>query len=144
MRQSVRLDGVEALEIEDRLQEPRACRVAVVDRDEVGTERDRIGVVGPDHLGEGALDQIAVEGRAVEPVGDPVRYRILQAFVIEDIGVHEPGEGRLARDHPFSFVAQPRPERVERFDRAWRRVRNLDAHRASSLGWARTIACPSD
>ena len=63
----MRLDGVETLEIEQRLDEAHAGRIAVGDRDDVGAERLPDGGVAREDFEIGLADQVARQVLMVEP-----------------------------------------------------------------------------
>ena len=69
MRQPMRLDRVKPLEIEYRLDQPRAGRIAIDHRCDVGAEGLRNRRIGSDRLEIGLLDKIARKGLVPEPRG---------------------------------------------------------------------------
>ena len=75
----MRLDGVEALEVEHRLDEARGRGIAVEDGDDVGAEGlAEIGLVAQ-RLVIGLADQLGRQRRMVEPLGDAMHHRSLPA-----------------------------------------------------------------
>ena len=118
VRKPMRLNGVEAFVVEHRLDEAVGRRIAVEGRDDVGAERladlrlvfQRVGIGLPDQLGRHV--------GMVEPLGNAVDDRGLQRVVVQDRGIDEGGELRLAADDVLGLVADARPDRIELLDRA--------------------------
>ena len=83
VRQTMGLQRVEALEVEQRVDETRGRGIAVVDRHQVGAEGiAEIGVVAQ-RLVIGLPDQITRQRRMVETPGDAVNHRIFQPLVMQ-------------------------------------------------------------
>ena len=78
------LDGVEALEIEHRLDEAVGRRVAVEGRDDVGAERlADLGLIFQ-RIGIGLPDQFARHVVMIEPFGDAVDDRGFERVVMQN------------------------------------------------------------
>ena len=84
MGKAVRLDRVEALEVEHRLEEAGAGRIAVRDRDEVGAEGVADGGIVREHLAEDLADQVGRARRMVEARRDAMDDRRFEGLVVED------------------------------------------------------------
>ena len=87
---------MEALEIEHRLDIARGCRIAVRDRHDVGAERLSDRAVDLEHVVEGLADQLARQGRMLEPVGDALCDRLFERVVVEHSREDKTRERRLA------------------------------------------------
>jgi len=104
VRESVRLDRVKPLEVEDRLDEARARRVAIEHGEKVGVERfGEARVVGGD-LAVGLADQVARHVGMGEPRRNAVDDDALQRLVVEDRRVDEAGDLGLAADDVLRFA----------------------------------------
>ncbi len=84
MRQAVRHDGVEALEIEQRLDETVGRRIAIDGRDDVGAEHVGDTGLGFERVGVGLADQFAGHVRMVQPLGDAMNDGRFQRVVMQD------------------------------------------------------------
>ena len=84
MRQPVGLDGVEALVIEHRLDQPMGRRIAVGRRHQIGAERfaDRRHIL--DRIGVGLPDQFARHRGVIEPVGQPMDHSRFERVVMQN------------------------------------------------------------
>ena len=83
MCQTMGLQGVEALEIEQGIDKARGRGIAVIDGDQIGTERiAKIGFVAQ-RLVISLADQIARKSGMVETLGNPVHHRLLQPVVMQ-------------------------------------------------------------
>ena len=114
VRDAVALRGLIALEVEDRLKQAMAGRVAVVDRDEIGAGRlENTGIIG-----EGLVRDLAQDGHRHLVRGelgrDPVGNRALQRLVMEDTGVDQPAHQRLVADGLFGFGGDAVPDWIDR------------------------------
>ena len=98
MRHPVGLDGVEALEIQQRIDQPRAGRVAVEHRQDVGPERVRDVPFPCHHVGEHLLEQRCRHIGMIEPGGDPLHDGRLEAGLVE--------HGRQDGFRQLGFAAQ--------------------------------------
>ena len=109
----MRDEGVEALEVEQRLDVAAAGGIAVVDGGEIGAEgAAELGVVGQ-HLREGLGDQPGVDVGVIEPLRQAVAHGILEAVLAQDGGIDEAAERRLAAHDLLGLAAQLRPDRVD-------------------------------
>src|ERR1019366_3515127 len=82
VRQTVGLEGMEALEVEQRIDETRRRGIAVVYRHHVGAENiAEIGIVAQRFV-KGLANQIARQRRMVETLGYAMHHRILQPLVM--------------------------------------------------------------
>ena len=110
--QPVRLDGLEALEIEHRIDEPVTGRVALVDRDDVDAQHVGKVRAGGEGLVEGVPEMGRADGGVAQPVGDALADDVFQARLVEDGGVNEAGERRLVVGDPPGILADPFPDRI--------------------------------
>ena len=117
VRQPMRLDGVEALVIEHRLDEAVGGRIAVDRRDDVGAERlaDRRLVL--QRVGIGLPDQFGRDVGMVEPLADAVHDRRLERVVVQDGRVDEGRELGLAAHDLLGLAADARPDRIDLVER---------------------------
>ena len=113
MREAVRLDGVEALEVEHRLDEAGAGRVAVGDGEEVGAEGVADGGIGRERLAEGLADEVGRERRVAEPRRDAVGHRGFEGVVVEDHRQDEARQRRLLADRRLGLLTQLRPDGID-------------------------------
>ena len=114
------LDGVEALEVEQRIDEARGGRIAVVDGDHVGAERVAEIRLVAQRILIGLADHLARKLRMIEPLGDAMHDRILEPLVMQHRRVDEGRKLRLAADDVFRFLADMRPDRIELAERGLR------------------------
>ncbi|GAB5375849.1 MAG: hypothetical protein AcusKO_23110 [Acuticoccus sp.] len=104
------------LEVEERLDQPLARRVAVehgqhVDAEDVG----KIGLV-VERVAEGVADMRRRQRRVGQPAGNALGDRILQGRLVEHHLVHQSGQRRLAPRDRLGFVAHPPPHRIVHVD----------------------------
>ena len=105
---------MEALEVEQRVDETRGRGIAVVDRRQVGAEGiAEIGIVAQ-RLVIGLTDQIARQRRMVETLGEAMHYRVFQTLVMQHGRIDEGGQFRLAANDIFRLGADAIPDRIER------------------------------
>ena len=112
VRQTIGLQGLEALEVEQRLQHSEAGRVAVGDRDDVGAKRFADRRIAIDRLRVGLADEGRRNVRIVQPRGDPEDDRALQRVMVQDGGHQEGRELGLAPDRLFGFLTDAREQRI--------------------------------
>ena len=114
----MRLDGVEAFEIQQRLEIAVRGRIAVDGGDEIRPERlaDRRLVL--ERVRIGLADQLAGNIRAIEAVRDAMDDGGLQRIVVEDRGVDEGGKLRLPTGDVLRLAADALPYRVDRVELA--------------------------
>jgi hypothetical protein len=116
MGEAMRHQGVEALEIEQRLDIAAARRIAVVDGGEVGAERAaQLGMVG-EHLGKRLGDQACVDIGMIEPLRQAMAHRVLEPVLAQDGRIDEAAERRFLADDVIGFAAQLRPDRIHGSD----------------------------
>ena len=113
VRQPMRLDGVEALVVEHRLDEAVGGRIAVERRDDVGAERLAELRLVLQRVGIGLPDQFGRHVGMVEPLADPVHHRRLQRVVVQDRGIDEGADLGLAPDHILGLGADLGPDRID-------------------------------
>ena len=104
MGQAIGLQGVEALEIEHRLDQPHARGIAIGDGHDVGAERLADRRIARDRIVEDLADQRGGDIGVVEPRGDAMGDRAFERLVVED-GGHQERRRAPAR------VASPLPPR---------------------------------
>ena len=142
MRQAVRLDGVEALEEQHRLDETLAGRVAIDDGDEVDAEDVAELGLGGERVVEGEPDHLGRHRAVVEPVGDAADDRRLERRLVENGGVEEAAERRLGADHRLGLGADAVPDGVVDCEHRLARAAGIERHRqlpsATSCGPSRT------
>ena len=85
----MRLDRVEALEIEQRIDVAVRGRIAVDGRHDIGAERIAERRVVLQRVGIGLADQFARHVRMVEPLGDAMHHRLLETVVMQDRRIDE-------------------------------------------------------
>ena len=114
VRQAMGLDRVEALEVEQRIDEARRRGIAVVDRHQ--SARNALPISGSSRSASsiGLADQVARQRRMVEPLGDAMHDRILKPLMMQHGRIDEGGKLRFAADDVFGLAAGLRP----RSDRA--------------------------
>jgi hypothetical protein len=132
------LNGMEALEIEHRLDEPGACRIAVEGGDDVGAEcLAQLGLV-VQRVSVGLSNQFRGYVGVVEPFADAMHDRRFQRVVMQDRGIDEGADFRLAPDDVFGFFTNAPPGRIDLLNCALRlalvlRHRRLGAFRIAVL-----------
>ena len=117
VRQPVRLNGVEAFVVENRLEETVGRRIAVEHRDDVGAERFAQLWLVLQRVGIGLPDQLGLDVGMIEPLADAVHHRRLQRVVVQDRGIDEGADLGLAADHGFGLGTDPGPHRIDLLDR---------------------------
>ncbi len=113
VRQAMRLDGVEALEVQQRVDEARGRGIAVVHRHQIGAEGVADVAVVAQRLAVGLADQVAGQRRMVEALGDAVHNGGLQPVVVQHAGIDEGRQLRLARDDLLRLLPDPGPTRID-------------------------------
>ena len=112
MGQPVRLNGMKALEIENRLNQPVAGRVTVHHRHKIGAEcLAKVAVCGnklaihlPDQLGGNLLMR--------EALRQALHNDALQRVMIQNRGENETGQFGLMADHLLRLLPHARQNRV--------------------------------
>jgi len=108
----MRLQRVEALEVEQRLDQPLAGGIAVEHGENVGAEGVGDRRVGLQHARIGVGDGVGAEVGMVESRGDAMDDRPLQRLVMQHVGEQEAGEIRLAAHGVLRIRADAREQRV--------------------------------
>ena len=88
MVQPMRLDRMEALEIEEWLDQPRACRGTIQHRRDIGLRRLDNASIVLRRLAEGLHDERQGDRVILQAGRDPVKDRRLEAWLVED-GIEE-------------------------------------------------------
>ena len=133
------LQRVKTLEVEQRIDEARGRGIAVVDCDQVGAERiAEIGFVAQ-RLVKGLADQVARQRRMIEPLGDPMDHRILEALVMQHGRIDEGSKLGLAADDVLRLAPDAIPDRIERGELRTLRIDLMHCHDCS-----RKFACLVD
>src|SRR6185437_2581641 len=118
MRQAVGLDRMEALEVEQGIDEARDRGIAVIDRHEIGAER----------VVEGLADQVTGQRRMIETLADAMHHRVFQPLMMQHGGIDEGGKLRLAPNDVFRFLPDAIPDRIERRQLAALRIDLMNGH----------------
>jgi hypothetical protein len=108
----MRLDRVKPLEIEHRLDQPRAGRIAVDHGGNVGAEGLGDRGIARDGVEIGLLDEIARKGLVCEPGAQPVDNRRFKRFLIEDRRKDKTGDVRLVTNGVLRLGAHTREHRI--------------------------------
>jgi hypothetical protein len=117
VREAMSLDRVETLEVEQRIDEARSRRIAVIDGHHVGAKDvAEVGLVAQRIL-VGLADQVTGELGMIEALGDPMDDRILEPLMMQYGRVDEGRKFRLAPDDVFRLLPHMRPDRVELAER---------------------------
>ncbi len=109
----VSLDGLKALEVEKRLHEPMAGRIAIVDGHDIRARRLTERGIGSERLiGDLAQDLLAhLAGRQLQR--KPVGQRPFQRRMVEDARVDETAHQRLVAHGRTRLVADVRPDWID-------------------------------
>src|SRR6185437_1313819 len=95
MRNAVGLERMEALVIEQGLDQAAACRIALGNRHKVGSERLAERRLRVEHLMKHLMEQPRIESRMLQAPRQPMADRILEALVVEHRRIDETAERRL-------------------------------------------------
>jgi hypothetical protein len=114
MGQTMGLDGMEALEIEDGLHEAGAGRVAIIDRLDVNAHDRAPFRPVAQHLVEGLAQQDRLQIGMIEALADPVDHAILEGMMVEHGRVEEGGQQRIVIGGKPRFAAEAVPDRIHR------------------------------
>ena len=109
MGQAMGLNGVEALEVEYRLEEPVGGRIAIDRRHDVGAEGGAERGLAVERILVGLPDQLCRHIGVIESLGDTVDHRRLERIMVQDGRVDEGRELGLAPHHLLGFGPNPRP-----------------------------------
>ncbi len=113
MRQPMRLDGVEALVIEHRLDKAHGRRIAVDGGDDVGAESLAERRLIVERVSVSLADQVARHVGIAEPLADAVNDGRLQRVVVQNVLENEGREFGLAARHRLGLLADARPDRID-------------------------------
>src|SRR5262249_5449879 len=113
MREAMRLNGVEAFEVENGFDEPVCCRITVDGRDNVGAERiaklrlifERIRIRLP--------NQFAGDIRMIEPFRDTMYHRVFETIVVQDRGIDVARKLGFAPYDFFGLFTNAMPDRID-------------------------------
>ena len=122
MGEPVGLDGMEALEVENRLEEAGAGGIPIQDRRNVGAERLADRRILLERFQEGLLEEIGRERPVAEPPGDPVDDRGFEGLV-QDRAHGEACQRRFVMNHDLGLAARPVPYRIDRAGDRFHRFR---------------------
>jgi len=112
VRKTLCLKGMKAFEIQERVDQPVAGRIAVVNRRQVDAERgSKLGVAVEDAQ-ERLPDEVGVHIVVTKALGEPVADGVFELAVIEDIRADERGQLRLPPDDILRFGANLIPHRI--------------------------------
>ena len=113
MGEAVRDEGVKALEIEQRFDQPVAGGIALVNGVQVGTERvGDLGRCGQSRL-KRLIEQCCINIGMIQPLRQPVRDRVLQPVMVENGREDEAAKRWLARDRGLGLLAHFGPDGVD-------------------------------
>ena len=113
VREAMRDERVEALEVEQRLDVAAAGRIAIVDGGEIGPERAAELRLVVQHLREGLADQAGIDVGMVQPLRQAMADGILQPLLAEDGRIEEAAERGLVARRLLGLAADFLPDRVD-------------------------------
>lgn len=113
MGQPVRLDRMEALEVEQGLEGTRHDGVAIQHGIDVGPEGVANGRIMLHGLMEDLLYDIGGNRSMAQARGDAVDHRRFEVRLVQNGAQQETAQGRLAFHGRFGFRPQPIPERID-------------------------------
>jgi hypothetical protein len=134
MGDALRLDGVEALEIEEGLDEARAGWVLLHDGREIGLEGAADRGIGGERAVEGLDDQRQGDDVVLQPRGDAVADGSLERGLVDDGVEEERREGGRLVIALLGLAAEPLPDRVVGFVR-------LGARHDGKVAMGRAFQC---
>src|SRR4051812_4774666 len=108
----MRLDRMEALEIEQRVDEAVRSRIAIDGRHDVIPKSVADRWIVFERVRVSLANQFARHIRMIEPFGDAMHDRLLECVVMQNRGIDEAGKLRLAPRHLLGFVANALPDRI--------------------------------
>src|SRR6266478_3851040 len=113
MRQTMGLQRMKTLEVEQRVDEARGRGIAVVDRHQIGPESiPDVGILAQ-RLVIGLANQIARQRRMIEALGEAMHYRVLQPVVMQHGRIDKRGQLAFAANDVFRLVTDAIPDRIE-------------------------------
>ncbi|MNU80966.1 hypothetical protein D3C71_706140 [compost metagenome] len=116
MGQAMRLDRMEPLEIEHRLQEAQACRIAIVKCLDIDPQDGTPFRPVIQHFHKSLAQQDRLQIRMIETLADPVNNAFLQRTMIKHGGIKKRGKKRILLDGKPRFLLQRIPYRIDRRD----------------------------
>ncbi len=112
MGETVRFDRVKTLEMQERLEKPRAGRIALDDGREIGAEGRDQRRLGGDRAKIGVRDRLGGNDGGAETGRDAPHNGLAEALAIEHGASQQPRERRLERHGRAGLVPQMAPKRV--------------------------------
>src|ERR1700677_3405903 len=112
MGEPMGLKSVKTLEVEQRLHQPQARRIAIDHRHHVRPKRYADRAVAGNHVLVGLTNQCAGRVTMVEPFSDAVNDGVLQRVVIENSRHQERGERGVATRRLLRLDTDPREQRI--------------------------------
>ncbi|MND72560.1 hypothetical protein D3C80_641140 [compost metagenome] len=116
MGQAMRLDRMEPLEIEHRLQEAQACRIAIVKCLDIDPEDGTPFRPVIQHFHECLTQQNRLQIRMIETLADPVNDTFFQGTMVQHGGIEKRRKKRIMLDGKPRFLLQRIPYRIDRRD----------------------------
>jgi hypothetical protein len=116
MGEPMGLDGVKSLEEKRGLDQARAGRIAIEDRDDIGAKRLADRRITADKVEIGLADKLAGKFRVAETCGEAMDDRGLECYLIENRGKGDARHIGLVARHLFGFDPKPFEDRVTRRD----------------------------
>ena len=116
MREPMGLDGVEAFEIQQRLERPGAGGIAIHDRADVGAKSFTQRRIVHESLVKGLLDDVGGKRRVIETRGDPMSDRLVETRLVEHRAQGKACKRRFLGDQDFGLAPEPVPDRIEKAD----------------------------
>ena len=114
MRQTVGLQRMKTLEVEQRVDETRGRGIAVIDRHHIGPESiPDVGILAQ-RLVIGLANEIARQRRMIEPVGEAMHHGVFQPIVVQHGRIDKGGQLGLAANDVFRLGPHAIPDRIER------------------------------
>ncbi len=134
MGQTVGLDGVKALEVENRLDEAQAGRITVVDCLDIDAKDRAPFRPVVQHFHEGLAQKHGLQIRMIEALADAINDAFLQRPVIDHGRIEERREKRVLLGRRAGFLAQRVPDRIHGRDK-------LFCADIGSCGHCRLLVC---
>src|SRR5690606_19062954 len=112
MRQAMRLNRMEALEVQHWHDEAVAGRIAVVVGLNIDAHDIRPGRIVRQHGLEGLADKISADVLMRQALGEAMNDRVLKALLVQNGGIEEGSQKRVAADGFLRLAADGMPDRV--------------------------------
>ncbi len=112
MREAIGLKRVKALEIEQRVDQAGAGRVAVVDGRKVGPDDRRVFRLPFSDCEKCLADEIRVDVIVIQALGEAMADGVLKPAVIEDVRKHERRQLGLGPRRVLGIVPDAIPHRI--------------------------------